>query len=403
MVRARIGPSPTRTSAAGWRRRAEGPAGHSRARARSPSGSNSGGQEREPPGLRHGALEGVHAALDRDLLVDLAASARQLRAEVAVAGDVGERGGEVLTGRGGRASSALRSAIATSPGGADVGLQTIGRPAATASRTTTPKGSKSEGRTKTSAAAYWARELLPGRCSRRSAPARRAAPQAPAARPRAARCRRRGARLRSAVRPLRANASIRPPTFLSGTSRADGEEPDGPVAAGRRGGRADRLGIEGLEADLDGLGRGAEREEPLAGGAARRDEPLRTAREPAVEPELRARQPLDDPRRVLAEDHERDAAAGAPGPRAQRGRPVLPGHDDVGVERVERTLEAARPHDRRPAPALALKRAQVDRVVRVPVGEPRPLLIPAGRPAGLVDHAQGQRRLAARPANSGSR
>ena len=94
----------------------------------------------------------------------------------------------------------------------------------------------------------------PGPGSRRSAPPRRAARRARAARLRAGRCRRRAARPRGADGPACANASIRPPTFLSGTSR-----PTVSTRTGRRRSRgagdggADRLGVERLEADLDGL------------------------------------------------------------------------------------------------------------------------------------------------------
>ena len=203
------------------------------------------------------------------------------------------------------------------------------------------------------------------------------------------------------VRPARANASISPPTFLSGTSRATVRRRTGPSWLA---GSAARIGsgVEGLEADLDGVGGGAEREEPLPRGAARRDETGRAAGEPAVEPQLGGGQPLLDPRRVLAEEHERDAAAGAPGPGAERGRPVLPGDDH---RRAGSRSARSRPRGQTTGvpPLRSRWKARGGRRRRRAGRETTCAPDPNRPAAGLVDDAQRQRGARARPANSGSR
>ena len=365
------------------------------------------GQEREHRGLRHGALEGVHAAVDGDLRVDLAAAAGQAGAQLAVAGDVGERGGERPAARG-SGSSALRPRSRRPRRRRPRGCRRPGgrrrppraRPRRRARRARARRRRRRPRRP---------RGAPPGRCSRRIGPGRRAAPRAPAARRRGARCRRCGARPRSAVRPLRANASISPPTFLSGTSRAT-------VGAGRArraraGAAAARIGSGSKDWRLTSTASGAA---PSARNRSRAA--LLAAMNPCARPTSQRwsrscarRQPFDDPRRVLAEDHERDAAAGAPGPRAQRGRPVLPGDDHVGAERAAPARgRAARPPACRPR-ARAGRRAGGPRRTRAgrettPGPDPsRPVCRPGRSRAASARRASPGRRTAARDRARGRR
>ena len=177
---------------------------------------------------------------------------------LAVADDPGERAGQ-LAGSRGSASSALRSAIATSPAAPLVRLQTIGRPAR--DRLADDHAERLEDRRQDERVGVPRRRRAgrPAPGSRRTAPPRRAARRARAARPRAGRCRRRAAPPRRRRARLRANASIRPPKFLSGTSRPTASTRTGPPSRGSAPATAaaDRLGVERLEAHLDGVRRDA--------------------------------------------------------------------------------------------------------------------------------------------------
>ena len=320
--------------------------------------------------------------LDAVLGVELAAAAGQAGAQLAVADDAGQRGGELLGGgrRAARCAPRRRCRRRRRPWGCT--------PPAARRR---PPRARPRRRARTATAGRRRRRPRRrragrrGRCSRRSAPARSrraaSARSSPSSGPLPTMC----SSASCGVRPARANASISPPTFLSGTSRATVSRRTGPSwlrLARRRTGGADRLGVERLQADLDGVGRGAERQEPLPRGAAGRDEPRARGRPASGGAGSWAAGSRSSIHGVFSlKMHERDAAAARTRPRrAARSARTPRRRPPSGPKPAQLSLQPARPDDRRPPVALAAGRRRGEPRRTRAGREPAVRLIPSGRP-----------------------